>query len=85
MSQALKTVETQVEVLQKFCKEKIDFLNQVNSNIKQLKVERENVTKQLSEVNGAIQAYNESIRLMKLDAPVAPVVVDCVAEEPIEA
>lgn len=72
MSEALKTIETQVQNLQKFYKEKFDFLNQVNANLKQLKNERENVTKQLSEVNGALQAYNESIRLMKLESSAIP-------------
>ena len=85
----ISTIESKVAELQKFHKEKVDFLGQVNMNIEQLGNERTNVQKQLLEVSGAIQGYNESIRLLKGTMPAEPesIVVDAAAEvpEPIEA
>lgn len=75
MSEALTVIEKRIADLQKFCQDKTNFLNQINVSIKQLKNEHKLVLKQISEVQGAIQGFTESAKLIKgnVVAPVAAV------------
>lgn len=61
-----------------------DYLNQVVANIKQLKAERKKVTAVLAELNGGLQGYGESLRvikeLQKSEAPLEQCVAEAVAE-----
>ena len=70
MSEALTTIENKIVELQKFCQERSNYLHQIEANIKQLKLERLNVQKQLSEVQGAVQGFAEASKLIKADAAV---------------
>jgi prefoldin subunit 5 len=70
MSEAVNIIEQRIVDLQKFCQEKTNFLTQIDHNIKQLKHERKLTEKSISEVQGAIQGFVESVKLIKAQAPV---------------
>lgn len=85
MADFVSVVDSEVKRLQEVFQKQTDYLNQVNANVKQLRAERKNVTKNLAEISGALQAYSQSVQLVKGEiTPAAPVEAPAEAEPVVE-
>ena len=86
MSDALTTIENKIADLQKFCQDKMNFIRQIEDNIKQLNAEHANSHKQLSEVQGAVQGFAEAAKLIKAETPDSTATCDVhLVDAPVEA
>jgi len=84
MTDFVNVIDAEMKRLQEVFQKQTDYLNQVIANVKQLRAERKNVTKTLAEISGAMQAYDQSVKLAKGEITAAPVAEQPVAEPAVE-
>ncbi len=76
----VEVLQEKVQQLRGFYDQRKSYEAQIKDNIEKLKSELKNVSIQLVEVLGGIQAYNESIRVLQEETNTASSTVEAVVE-----
>lgn len=71
---ATNTLETKIKELEETIKKTIESLNEIEENIKKLNNDRATIVLAIKEMNGALVAYKESVRVLKGPEQESPVV-----------
>jgi len=69
MEGKITQIEEKSKQLQEEMQRQSSFLNELNNAIKKLRNDRKVTIANLSKIDGAIQAYSESVRLIKEGLP----------------
>ncbi len=82
MSEQISIIESEHKRLSDLSTQLSEHLTKVKNEVAKLRLEKQKAIEQLKEIGGALQAYGQTLGLLKgaVKAPVAPVTVEGTAE-----